>query len=69
MGWSRCSLCVNVAVIEFFSDNVKLEEFVDKSILEVGSKYVNGGIRPLVERFIPNRACRCGHRNLGKLLM
>ncbi|MEM4488737.1 MAG: class I SAM-dependent methyltransferase [Desulfurococcaceae archaeon] len=31
----------NVAVIEFFIENVRPEEFKDKRILEVGSKYVD----------------------------
>jgi SAM-dependent methyltransferase len=41
----------NVAVIEFFIENVEKEEFEDKRVLEVGSKYVNGSVRPLIERF------------------
>jgi len=42
----------NVAVIEFFIENVKPEEFRDKRVLEVGSRYVNGSVRPLIERFM-----------------
>ncbi len=41
----------NVAVIEFFMENVECEEFRDKRVLEVGSRYVNGSVRPLIERF------------------
>ena len=41
----------NIAVIEFFIENVQAEEFKDKRVLEVGSKYVNGSVRPLIERF------------------
>jgi len=41
----------NVAVIEFFIEHVRPSEFHGKRVLEVGSKYVNGSIRPLVERF------------------
>jgi SAM-dependent methyltransferase len=41
----------NVTVIEFFIKNVEKEEFKDKKILEVGSKYINGSVRPLIERF------------------
>jgi len=41
----------NVAVIEFFIENVEKEEFEDKRVLEVGSKYINGSVRPLIERF------------------
>jgi glyoxylate carboligase len=40
-----------VAVIEFFIESVEREEFEGKRVLEVGSKYVNGSVRPLVERF------------------
>ena len=42
----------NVALMEFFIENVKPEEFRDKRVLEVGSKYVNGSVRPLIERFM-----------------
>jgi len=41
----------HVAVIEFFIDNIKIEEFKGKRILEVGSRYVNGSVRPLIEKF------------------
>lgn len=41
----------NVAVIEFFVHNIRIEEFNGKSVLEVGSKYVNGSVRPLIEKF------------------
>jgi hypothetical protein len=41
----------NVAVIEFFIENVEREEFENKRVLEVGSKYVNGSVRPLIEHF------------------
>ena len=37
---------MNIPVIEFFIDNVKTEEFANKRVLEVGSKYVNGSVRP-----------------------
>jgi len=38
-------------VIEFFINNIRIEEFNEKRILEVGSKYVNGSVRPLIEKF------------------
>jgi hypothetical protein len=38
-------------VIEFFIDNIKIEEFDGKRVFEVGSKHVNGSMRPLIERF------------------
>jgi SAM-dependent methyltransferase len=41
----------NVAVIEFFIENVERREFEGKRVLEVGSKYINGSVRPLIERF------------------
>jgi SAM-dependent methyltransferase len=41
----------NIAVIEFFIDNIKPEEFKGKRVLEVGSRYVNGSVRPLIENF------------------
>ena len=43
---------MNIAVMEFFIEEVKTEEFRDKRVLEVGSKYVNGSIRPLIEKFL-----------------
>lgn len=42
---------MNIGVIEFFTEEINCEEFVSKSVLEVGSKYVNGSIRPLIEKF------------------
>jgi SAM-dependent methyltransferase len=39
-------------VIEFFVESVEREEFEGKRVLEVGSKYVNGSVRPLIERFL-----------------
>lgn len=41
----------NIAVIEFFIENIRIEEFRGKRVLEVGSKYINGSVRPLIERF------------------
>jgi len=42
---------MNVAVLDFFLRNASCEEFNDKRVLEVDSKFVNGSIRPLIERF------------------
>jgi SAM-dependent methyltransferase len=39
-------------IFEFFIEEASENEFNGKGILEVGSKYVNGSIRPLVERFL-----------------
>jgi SAM-dependent methyltransferase len=44
---------MHVSVIEFFIQNVKDKEIKGKRILEVGSKYVNGSIRPFIERLHP----------------
>jgi SAM-dependent methyltransferase len=41
----------HVSVIEFFISEVNPREFEHKSVLEVGSKYVNGSVRPLIEKF------------------
>jgi len=41
----------HMSVVEFFVDNIRIEEFNEKRVLEVGSKYVNGSVRPLIERF------------------
>ena len=41
----------HTSVIEFFIDAVDCEEFRGKRVLEVGSKYVNGSVRPLIEKF------------------
>jgi len=42
----------NVEVVEFFIENVEIEEFEGKRVLEVGSKHINGSIRPFIERFM-----------------
>lgn len=43
---------MHMSVIEFFIEEVKAEEFRGKRVLEVGSKYVNGSVRPLIEKFL-----------------
>lgn len=45
----------NVTVLEFFIENARAEEFDGKRVLEVGSRYVNGSVRPFVERFLHPR--------------
>lgn len=42
---------MHIPVLEFFIDNTETEDFAQKRILEVGSKYVNGSVRPLIEKF------------------
>jgi hypothetical protein len=59
----------NIAVIEFFIDHIKPEEFNGKRVLEVGSKYVNGGVRPLIENFCSPREYVVLILRLGSLLM
>jgi len=41
----------NASVIQFLIETMKPSEFNSKRILEVGSRYINGSIRPLVENF------------------
>ena len=48
------SMC-HVAVLEFFMEHARPEEFRGKRVLEVGSKYVNGSVRPLIENFFSPR--------------
>ena len=43
---------MNVPVLEFFIKNTKSDEFEGKRVIEVGSKYVNGSVRPLIEKFL-----------------
>ena len=42
---------MHTAVFDFFQRNVDCVEFNGKRVLEVGSKFVNGSVRPLIERF------------------
>jgi SAM-dependent methyltransferase len=42
---------MNVAVLDFFVRSVDCGEFAGKRVLEIGSKFVNGSVRPLIERF------------------
>lgn len=41
----------NTSVIEFFINQCNPLDFQSKRVLEVGSKYLNGSVRPLIERF------------------
>jgi SAM-dependent methyltransferase len=41
----------SISVIEFFINEMQCEEFKGRRVIEVGSKYVNGSVRPLIERF------------------
>jgi len=42
----------HVSIFEFFIREARVEEFKGKRVLEIGSKYVNGSVRPLIERFL-----------------
>ena len=44
---------MNIPVLEFFIENVRDEEINGKRVLEVGSGYVNGSVRPFIERLRP----------------
>ena len=46
---------MNVAVLDFFLRNIDCREFDGKRVLEVGSKFVNGSVRPLIEKFCSPR--------------
>ncbi|MEX2750330.1 MAG: class I SAM-dependent methyltransferase [Candidatus Freyarchaeota archaeon] len=45
----------HVSVFEFFVDACSVEEFKKKWVLEVGSKYVNGSVRTVIEKFLSPR--------------
>ncbi|WP_246253002.1 class I SAM-dependent methyltransferase [Acidianus brierleyi] len=40
-----------MSVIEFVVNEIQCEEFQGKRVIEVGSKYVNGSVRPFIEKF------------------
>jgi len=40
-----------VSVLDFFMSSIDCAEFAGRRVLEVGSKFVNGSVRPLIERF------------------
>jgi SAM-dependent methyltransferase len=41
---------MHVSVLDFFMRSVDCGEFAGRRVLEVGSKFVNGSVRPLIER-------------------
>jgi len=43
---------MHYSAIEFFISNEVVGEFAAKDVLEVGSRYVSGSVRPFVERFL-----------------
>ncbi|GAB6946703.1 hypothetical protein JCM16161A_08330 [Vulcanisaeta sp. JCM 16161] len=45
----------NAAILEFFHNNAEVEEFLGRVVLEVGSRYVNGSVRPFIEKFLRPR--------------
>jgi SAM-dependent methyltransferase len=46
---------MQVSVLDFFMRHVDCEEFAGRRVLEVGSKFVNGSVRPLIEKFCKPR--------------
>lgn len=46
---------MNTAVLEFFIENVGLKEFEGQRVLEVGSRFVNGSVRPFIEMYLKPR--------------
>ncbi len=42
---------MHVSVLDFFMRSVDCGEFAGRRVLEVGSRFVNGSVRPLIERF------------------
>jgi len=46
---------MHAAVLDFFMRSVDCGEFAGRRVLEVGSKFVNGSVRPLIERFCKPR--------------
>jgi len=42
---------MNIAILDLFLRNVNCSEFSAKRVLEVSSKFVDGSVRPLIERF------------------
>lgn len=44
----------NIACTEFGRRNLKKEDIMEKSIIEVGSRDVNGSLRPIAEAFKPH---------------
>ena len=42
-----------MSIIDWFIEEISSDsdQFKNKRILEVGSKYVNGSVRPLIEKF------------------
>ena len=41
----------HVSVFEFFINSIDCAEFEGKDVFEVGGEYVNGIVRPLIEKF------------------
>jgi SAM-dependent methyltransferase len=41
-----------MSVIDFFQEEAFPEHFRGKRVLEVGSRYVNGSVRPMIQRFL-----------------
>lgn len=42
----------HTSVLEFFIENVSIKEFEGRRVLEIGSKFVNGSVRPFIEMYL-----------------
>ncbi|MFX0186837.1 MAG: methyltransferase domain-containing protein [Candidatus Hodarchaeota archaeon] len=42
----------NVSGMLFFINNANIDEFQGKRVIEIGSKYVNGTVRPFIEKYL-----------------
>ena len=45
---------MHISVLEFFMENVTADEIKGKRVLEVGSRYVNGSVRPFINCLGPS---------------
>jgi SAM-dependent methyltransferase len=43
---------MHTSVLNFFIDNIDRSEFEGKRVLEIGSRFVNGSVRPIIEKFM-----------------
>jgi SAM-dependent methyltransferase len=48
---------LNAGILAFFASHIKPEEIRGRRVLEVGSAYINGTVRPLIEASGPREYC------------
>jgi len=58
----------HVSVLKLFISNVKPKEFESKSVIEVGSRYVNGSVREFIEKFGQPNTCIGVDMEAGKFV-